>query len=73
MIYDCTKIRTQMLVDALLHSGIDERVSIEIAKDFHSDSWWNDPKEISRRIRMEDGDHIKYFDFFKVHGYKIVK
>lgn len=48
--------------EALAQAGVSEDRIEEIANDFLTDTYWNDPKCAGRRVRAEGGDHVRFFD-----------
>lgn len=66
--YDGTTIDISYLQDALMETGVSFEDRMAIIDDFRSDSWFNDPKVISRRIRVCGGDPVRFYDCMKDFG-----
>jgi hypothetical protein len=53
----------EFVLDALLKCGINEDEVMEMLIDFRTDSYWNDPKNVSRRIRLQGGCQADFYDY----------
>lgn len=70
MKYDGTTVYPGDIYKALRRAGVPPVVEGPIADDFMIGQWWNDPKEIARRLRIHGADPVEYFDYFKDLGYE---
>jgi len=61
-----SEVPKRIIVEAIIASGItdDEEVH-QIALDFASDTYWNDPKCARRRIIAHNGDRFAFFDYLE--------
>lgn len=66
--YDGTKLDLSYLQDAIAATGVSYEDRIAIMDDFRSDPWFNDPKEIHRRIDACGGDSVEFFDTMRLFG-----
>ena len=72
MIYSGKLCTTEQMVQAIDDSGVYTKEIIPIMSDFMTDTYWDDPKCISRRIRICGGDPVRFYNKMEEFGYTFI-